>query len=453
MTWGFRTRRCSSVALMLLVGLPQAARPQERETRRLTLGGAARLAAERSSSVEEARSRLTGAEARARQRTAALFPDLSADLVRGNRTFNTASFGLDFPTAPGQEPFFDPQGEVIGPVKTADVRLRAELPILDLSALGRRRSAKAEADAALGQVSAVQERAAASAAMRYLEVLRAGAELQAREEDLGLAEELLEVARGQLQAGVAIALDVTRAEAQVATVRAQLVGARHRRETAELALRRALRLTEADELELAEDLEDVVPQGTPVPPDAVAEALSSRQDLHAVETYRAAAEEEVSADRAGRLPRLSASLDDGYYGRRFGHMLNTYTWTFRLSVPVFDGFQRSAEIQEDRARVRELELREEDLREQIRFEVRRALLNRDAAREQLDAVEERFRLVSLEVAQEEERVRAGVAGTGDVVRAALRLVDARTARVDALAALKTSEVALAAALGTVTELP
>lgn len=453
MTRSFRSGRCSAVALALLVCLPRVGRGQERATHRLTLGGAARLAAERSSSVEEARSRLTGAEARVRQRTAALFPELSTDLVRGNRTFNTASFGLDFPAAPGQEPFFDPQGEVVGPVRTADVRLRAEVPILDLQALGRRRSANAEADAARGEVSAVQERAAVSAAIRYLEALRARAETQAREEDLGLAEELLEVARGQLEAGVAIALDVTRAETQVATVRAQLVAARYRAETAELALRRALRLTEADELELLEGLEDVVPQGAPVPPDAVAEALSSRQDLRAVETHRAAAEEAVSADRAGRLPRLSASLDDGYYGRRFGHMLNTYTWTFRLSVPVFHGFQRSAEIEEDRARVRELELREEDLREQIRFEVRRALLDRDAATEQLDAVEERFRLASLEVAQEEERVRAGVAGTGDVVRAALRLVDARTARVDALAALKTSEVALAAALGTVTELP
>jgi outer membrane protein len=442
-------RSCASLAL--LVCLPW--RGDAQEPYRLTLGDAARLAAERGPSVEEARSRLTGAEARVRQRTAALLPDLSADLVRGNRTFNTASFGLDFPTVPGQEPFFDPQGEVVGPVRTADVRLRAEVPILDLPALGRRRSANAEANAAHGDVSAAQERAAASAAMRYLEVLRARAELEAREEDLGLAEELRDVARGQLEAGVAVALDVTRAEAQVATVRAQLVAARHRGETAELALRRVLRLSETDALELADDLEGVVPRGAPVPPDAVEEALSLRQDLHALETYRAAAEEVVSADRAGRLPRLIASLDDGYYGRRFGHMLNTYAWTFRLSVPVFDGFQRSAEIEEDKARVRELELREEDLREQIRFEVRRALLNRDGAREQLEAVEERFRLASLEVAQEEERVRAGVAGTGDVVRAALRLVDARTARVDALTALKTSEVALAAALGTVTELP
>jgi len=441
------------VALALLICLPRAGLAQDGGPYRLTLGDAARLAAERSSSVEEARSRLLGAEARVRQRTAALYPDLGADLVRGARTFNTASFGLDFPTVPGQEPFFDPRGEVVGPVRSADLRLRAEVPIVDLLAWGRRRSATADVDAANGEVLAIQERAAASAGASYLAALRARAVLDAREQDLGLAEELLRVARGQLEAGVAIQLDVTRAQAQVASVRAQLVAARHGAETAELALRRELRLSEEDELQLVDDLEGVVAGGTSQGEDALAGALASRRDLRAVEAYRVAAEEAVSADRAGRLPRLSAALDDGYYGRGFGQLLNTYAWTFRVSVPLFDGFQRSAEVQEDQARVRELELRAADLREQIRFEVRRALLRREAAREQLDAVDESLRLASLEVAQEEERVRAGVAGTGDVVRAALRLVDARTARVDALSALKASELALATALGTVTDLP
>jgi hypothetical protein len=40
-----------------------------------------------------------------------------------------------------------------------------------------------------------------------------------------------------------------------------------------------------------------------------------------------------------------------------------------------------------------------------------------------------------------------------VVRAAMRLNDARTARLDALVALHASRVALAAAMGAVTELP
>ena len=55
--------------------------------------------------------------------------------------------------------------------------------------------------------------------------------------------------------------------------------------------------------------------------------------------------------------------------------------------------------------------------------------------------------------QEEDRVKAGAAGTADVVRAALRLNDARTAHLDALTAVHAARVALAAAMGDVTELP
>ncbi len=161
----------------------------------------------------------------------------------------------------------------------------------------------------------------------------------------------------------------------------------------------------------------------------------------------------MSATRADRLPRLSASVDDGFYGRTFGRLLNTYTWSVRLSVPVFDGFERSARIREQEAQARELRYRIEELEEDVVFQVRRALLDLAAAREQAAAAAERERLAELEVTQEEERVRAGVAGTGDLVRAAMRLNEARTARLDALAAVHSSRVELAHAMGTVSDLP
>ncbi len=440
------------LGLTALVSAPRAMRAQEPDHYRLSLGDAARLAAERSAPVLEARSRIEGAEARVRGRTSALLPSLSADVIRGAHTFNTASFGLDFPTAPGQEPFFDPRGEVVGPVRSADVRARAEVPLLDFAALGRRRSAVAGADAAREEEHAVEEQSGAQAALAYVADLRARAEVAAREQDLALARELLAVAQGQLEAGVAVALDVTRADAQVVTIQAQLLSARHRADIADLALRRALRLPYDATLELADDLEAAAAEA-PSEDEAAARALESRSDLATARAYRAAASEGLSAVKAGRLPRLSASADEGYYGKGFGHMLNTYTWGLRLSVPLFDGMKRSADVQEEEARIHELDFRIEDLEAEVAFQVRQALLNLSAAREQVGAADERLRLARLEVDQEEERLRAGVSGNADVVRAAMRLNEARTARLDVLTALQSARVALAAAMGAVTELP
>lgn len=420
---------------------------------RLTLGDAARLAAERSPSVLEAGSRTDAAQARVKQRAADLLPSVDADVVSGRRSFNTASFGLDFPTAPGEPPLFDPRGEVIGPVRSADVRASAEVPLLDLGALGRKRSAEAGVNAARAETSSAEEHAAATAAEAYLAVLRARAEVAAREEDQKLGQELLDVAQGQLQAGVAVALDVTRAQAQLATVKAQLLGAQHRAEVAELSLRRTLRLPGDARIELVDDLESRSVGEVPTESDALAAALDARPDLKTAEAYRAAGARSLAAVRAGRLPKLSATADEGYYGKGFGYMLNTYSWSLKVSVPLFDGFDRSGQEQEVRARLREMDYRIDDLRTEVTFQVRRALLDLSAAREQAEAADERLRLAILEVQQEEDRVRAGVAGTADVVRAALRLNDARTAHLDALTAVHGARVALAAAMGDVTDLP
>ncbi len=431
----------------------RGARAQDVGSYRLTLGDAARLAAERSAPVLEARSRVEGAQARVRQSTSALLPTVDANVLRGARTFNTASFGLDFPTAPGQEPFFDPAGEVVGPVRSADVRASAELPLLDLSALGRRRSAQAGADAAMREEEAAADQAGALAARVYVADIRARAEVVAREQDLDLARELLGVAQGQLDAGVAVALDVTRAQSQVVTIQAQLLSARHGADIADLALRRALRLPADATIELVDDLESATSSDRVTEAEATARALDARSDLATARAYRTAATEGLSAVKAGRLPRLSLSADEGYYGKRFGHMLNTYSWGLRLSVPLFDGMKRSAQLQEEEARIHEMDFRIEDLEAEVAFQVRQALLNLSAAREQADAADERLRLAQLEVDQEEDRVRAGVSGTADVVRAAMRLNEARTARLDVLSALQAARVALAAATGTVTELP
>jgi outer membrane protein len=401
----------------------------------------------------EAGARVDAAEARVKQSLAALLPSVNANLVGGRRTFNTASFGLDFPTVPGAPPLFDPRGEVVGPVPSADLRATADVPLLDFAAIGRKRSAEAGVAAARTETTGAGEGAATAAAGAYLAVLRARAEVTAREEDRKLGEDLLAVARSQLEAGVAVALDVTRAEAQLATVRAQLVGARHRAEVAELSLRRVLNLPDDAGMELVDDLESRGVGSAPSEADALQAAFESRPDLKTAEAYRAAAAQSLSAVRAGRLPKLSATGDDGFYGKDFGYALNTYSWSLKISLPVFDGFERSGREQEEQARLREMDYRIEDLRAEVTFQVRQALLNLSAAREQADAADERLRLATLEVQQEEDRVKAGAAGTADVVRAALRLNDARTAHLDALTAVHTARVALAVAMGDVTKLP
>lgn len=420
----------------------------------LTLGGAARLAADKSAGPEQARLRTDQAEARVRQQKAAFLPNIHGDALEGEHTFNSASFGINFADPTTGKFLFDPNGQLLGPVRTYDLRGTITQSIYDPSSFARLKAARA-ASAAFGDEAASQsQNAAAMAAAVYVRALRADAQLAARVADSTLAEELLAIARDQLSAGVGIALDVTRAQSQLASTRAQIISARNERNRARLDLHRALGLPLSAQFTLADSLPGLPVNGAlPSEQEATARAMKSRADLRSADAQIAAAQRQIESIKSERLPALSAFLDDGPTSANIGHLVPTYDWGIKLSIPVFDGYKREGRIQEQLAAVQELSVRKRDLSEQAAIDVSGALLDLVSAREQLAATEEHLRLAEQELSQARDRFRSGVAGNADVITASLSLNAARTQIVDSRAAFQSARVALARAQGTVTELP
>jgi outer membrane protein TolC len=278
--------------------------------------------------------------------------------------------------------------------------------------------------------------------------------VSARTADSALARELLDIAQRQLQAGVGVALDVTRARAQLAGTRAQLIAARNERDRARLDLLRGLGLAVTEEVVLRDTL-------APPPSDevltteaaGVVEAQRERADLRAASAATDAARRALRAARSERLPTLGLFGDDGATSTSYSRLLNTYTYGAQLTLPVFEGFRTSARVQQQIAALHEAEARQRDLGAQVVADVRGALLDVAASREQAAAAQERLALGEQELAQARERFRAGVAGNADVIIAQLNLNAARSQYVDALASLQLARVALARAIGQVTKLP
>jgi len=418
----------------------------------LTLGEAARLAARQSAVARNARLRVDEAQARVRQRRADLLPNLGAFVQQAGRTFNTATLGIEFPHAPGVPPVFDPEGEVLGPVNTLDFRGHVQQNLLDMSAVGRVRQAQAQVRSTGADADNVAEQAATIASNAYVIAMRADADLYARQADTLRATELLRIAESQLQAGTGVGLDVTRAQAQLASTRAALIASRNARDHAHLDLVRSLALPISTTVTLTDSL-----SATPVTevldePTLIAQALRKRPDLLAEEERIRAAKQGVSAIKAERLPSLGLVADDGVIGKNGANMLNTYTWGLQVSVPIFDGFRREGRVQEQQAVVREAEIRRHDLEQQAEADVRGALLDLAAAREQLGAASERLRLAEQELAQARDRFSAGVASNADVVNASLALTLSQTFLNNAEALYQLARVSLAKATGSVTTL-
>jgi outer membrane protein TolC len=419
----------------------------------LSLGDAARLASKQNATVVAARYRAEQAGARVTQRRADIMPNFSASALENGRTLNTATFGIDFPTPPGQPPVFDPDGELQGPVNTIDTRAHFSQSLFDAGAFGRIKSARTAAAASDFDTEATADQAAAAAANAYVQAARADAQLGARIADSSLAEDLLRVARQQLEAGVGVGLDVTRAQSQLAAVRAQLILARNDRGRTRFALLRTLGLPLDTRLTLSDSLAAMPTDETlPDENDAITQALRSRADLRSLDEQWTAAGQQASALRAERLPTVSAFGDYGTIGKNGAALLPTYNWGVQLSLPIFDGLRREGRVEEQTAVQHEVDVRRRDLREQASVEVRTALLDLASAREAVAATRERVQLAEQEVSQASERFRAGVAGNADVFTASISLNGARTQVVDALAAYQTSRIALARAQGAAREI-
>jgi outer membrane protein TolC len=416
----------------------------------LTLGDAARLAARRNSQAEQARDRADAATARITQRRSELLPQLSASAVESGATFNTAAL---FPP-PFTFPGIDPNGEVVGPLNSLDMRGRVALSLVDIAAYKRVSGATAEAGASAADAVNIGDAAGELAARAYVRLQRAEALVGARVADSLLADSLLSIARDQLSSGVGVAIDVTRAKVQASTVRAQLIFQRADRDRSRLDLLRVLNLPTNTRLALADSLDRLpAPAELPSESAAVNIAMNSRADLRAAMMQLQASQTAVSAVKAERLPSLGVGASYGVIGKNGASYLPTYTWGVALQVPIFDGLRREARIEENTAAVREATSKEHALVLQTSIEVRGALDDLAAAREQMAAAEERLELSQLEVTQARERFVAGIAGNLDVIQASSNLNTARSQLVEALAAYQAARVQLARAEGTVTALP
>ena len=264
---------------LLLAGGAAPVLPQQPVT--LTLGDAARFAAAHSAAPAAARSRADMEDARLRQQHADLLPTFGGTVSQGARTFTTASFGL---------PLLGSGDDVVGPVRTWDVRAGFRESLIDFASFARVRAGRAAVAAADAEVTIASQQAAAVAADAYVRALWAESQLAGRLADSTLAQDLLGIAQSQRQAGMATALDVTRARAQLTGATAQLIAARAARERASFELRRALGLALDAPVTLADSLLGMPTHSSfPAQAEAERQAIQSRADLRAVEAQQDAA--------------------------------------------------------------------------------------------------------------------------------------------------------------------
>ena len=269
----------------------------------------------------------------------------------------------------------------------------------------------------------------------YWSLVAAYQDLDVSRLSLREAERLLETSRTGAEIGTRTQSDVIEAESRVATVRYDIIvktaTVRDRADN----LRRVLNLTESGQ---AWDTE-LVPVDTPtvqiqLPPldSAVARAIRNREDIQqsriSIETERL----RVRMNQNSRLPSLDVtgslqiSDSDRDLAGSVDNMQEFRDWTVGLefSMPIGN---HSADAAYQRAVVglREAELSYAALEQQIQSEVRSAYRSVQSTSEQIASAQIALRLSETRLEIANEKLRAGLFTTYDVIQAEGDLATAR----------------------------
>jgi outer membrane protein TolC len=371
------------------------------------------------------------------QAMSALLPKASFNMRESVQIFNTAAFGFGG---------FGGLPNLIGPFSLFDARVSTSAPIVDVAGFKTFSAAQSTADAARADSRQIREIVVLAVGNLYLEAIADQARTVSTSAQVATAEALVVLSTDQHAAGVAAKIDVLRQQAQLESARTQAIQAENQLAKRKLELARAIGLPAGQVF----DLTDTAPF-TPAPPitidAALTEALAHREDLKAARSRAAAAGSTAGAASAARLPSLHVDGDIGAIGPAPSSAEKTYTVAASVHIPIFDLGQTKARTVEADAMRRQREAELADLEAGVRYELTAALLDVKAAEAGVGAATSARTFAAETLTQAEDRFRAGVASTVELVQAQEAVARASEQYITSVYAHNIAKAQFARALG------
>ena len=242
------------------------------------------------------------------------------------------------------------------------------------------------------------------------------------ERQVTASQQLADVTFLRYESGQATALDVLQQRQQLATAKANLPLTQA---SLRVALERLHALLARGVDALLPDVPErlpAVPVADPAFPDggpSVAFSMFDRPDVRGAEARLQASLRDASGVRWSRLPRLDLSVNTGVQFFRATAFSSQSTWgsSLSFSVPLFDGFDRSARIREAVAGAGAAEASLRQVEALAVSEVRSAAAQQEEQTRQLEAFQEQLDASTLAYDESRRRYLVGIATFLDVLNA------------------------------------
>lgn len=366
-----------------------------------------------------------------------LLPNLSGSVTQSRRKTNLEAFG--FPLGPSFP-------RVVGPFNVFDARLFLSQTVYDAAALNETRAASHRLAASRHTYQGARTIVMLASANMYLQALASQARSDAAQAQLTSSQAIHQQAIDLKQGGIISGLDVVRAEVRVSSDGQRATAAANEAQKAKLQLARLIGLPIGQEYTLAEDIPPI-PDADLTLQQAVEQAYANRDDYQAAIEQLKAAEASRRAASGGRLPSVRVNADFGATGLTAGSSLPTFNVTGLVDVPIFDGGRQRGRIAQAEAELQRRTAQLEDLKASVYYDVRTALLDLEATKQQLETATRGRALATQALQQSRDRFAAGVASNIEVIQAQEALAEATEQAISAQYGLAIAKALVAESTG------
>ena len=388
----------------------------------------------------------TSEESRAQRVRAlsALLPQLNGQLSMTEQQLNLQALGFVVKLPPGVG-FSIPK--VVGPYSYQAALLNATVPLFDYRSISNLRAARESQKADQLSVSNARDLVVQAVGNGYLQIIADAARITSTQAEIDADNAVYTNAVARHDAGTAIGIDVLRSQVELKQRQQQMVAVSNQFEKDKLGLARLIGLPIGQDFTVT-DPSPALPMEAVSVKDALDKAYANRPDFQAAKARVIAAQFSVRAAKAQRYPTLTAS---GFYGdeglRLSSNSHGVFNATGSINFNVFDGGRIKADVIENNAELTNRRNEMENLRGQIDFDVRSALLDLKAAAEQVDVAKSNVQLAAESLQQSRDRFTAGVTNTVEIVQAQQAVAVADENLISAQFQYNVAKVSLARAIG------
>ena len=382
------------------------------------------------------------------QQLSEMLPNLEGNVVENAQNESLAALGFNklapLLAGPGSARTSFPR--VTPAFNYFDARASLSQSIFNFRNLERERAASENVKAAEFSQKDAREIVVLAVGNSYLQAIAGAARVDTAEAQVNSAQALYNKAVDQQKAGVSPAIDTLRAQVELQAREQQLIVARNDLAKQRLALARIIGLAPGQEFVLTEKAPYQALTAQPL--DAYLQrAYASRSDYQAALAQVRAAELSRRAASAGRYPSLDVNANLGDIGVTPSQSNGTWQVTGGVTIPIFAGNRVHSDVLEADSQLKQARSQLADLHGRIDYEVRTALLDLNAAADQVEVARSSVDLAEQALVQSQDRFTAGVTDNLEVVQAQEALASAHESYIQGLYAHNLSKVELARSIG------